>query len=136
MKRSLELVRGRVPVAIEEESDQQTQYDLDDAFGERATALQGDYLRSRQQPRQFLEPHRAALVQVLPIVGDTAADQRNARDPVGRTWRALMDEFLTCRDQSRYVIGQRSSKDRHRYDDDQGQNRRGDQRRQRPSSAE
>src|SRR5271156_6164893 len=82
-----------------------------------------------------MQPYRSALVQVVPVVGDVAANQRNACYPVGRTRRPLLDEFLTRRDQTRYIVGPGSSQDNHGHDYDRRKQQRGDERRQGPSSA-
>src|ERR1700683_4170104 len=120
MKRGFELTRSGVPVAIEKERDQQAQTNLKDACRKCVPAPYDNCLRSRQQSRQFLQSDRTALVQVVPVGGETAAHQRDARDPVGRTRRTLTDEFLTGCDQTRYVVGQRCSQDYHRHDYDRG----------------
>src|ERR1700689_2500344 len=64
------------------------------------------------------------------------ADERETRHPVRRIRRSLLDKPLTCRDQPRYIVGQRSSQDRDRQDDDRREEQRRNQRRQRPPPAQ
>src|SRR5260370_42516596 len=100
MKRGMELIRRGLSVAIEKERDQQAQGDLKDSGGKRTAAPYDDCFGCGQEPGQFLQPDRTALAQIVPIISYTAANQRHTRDPVRRTWRTLVDEFLTCRDQA------------------------------------
>src|SRR5215472_4780035 len=112
--------RQDLAVAIEEESDQYRQGELQQPLRERPATREREAAQRLEIFFQLGEKRRAVVREARPVVLDQFADQRNLTNPCRRLGRAFLDEFFTEVEQLSGILGERHADDHERCQENDG----------------